>query len=167
MIEIKQRCTGAVLYTHDKASGMTMRHALEAAAKSGADLRGAYLRGADLREADLRGAYLRGADLSEADLSVADLSGADLRGADLRGADLLGEKIKICPISIFGLTWDVLITDAWMTIGCERHTHADWARFDDARIRDMESRAAGFWAANKEFLLAACAAHAARVAAAD
>ena len=98
---------------------------------------------------------------------MADLSGADLRGADLRGADLLGEKIKICPISIFGLTWDVLITDAWMTIGCERHTHADWARFDDARIRDMESRAAGFWAANKEFLLAACAAHAARVAAAD
>ena len=94
------------------SSGLAMRHALERATKSSADLSSAYLRGADLRganlrdaylrgadlssaylsDADLRDAYLSGADLSSAYLSGADLSGADLRGADLRGADLSGVR---------------------------------------------------------------------------
>jgi len=85
--------------------------------------------------------------------------------ANLRGANLRGEQIKICPISITGLTWDVLITDAWLEIGCERHTHAEWAAFTDAQIDDMDLRAKDFWSANKAFLLGACTAHAARAAA--
>ena len=46
-IEIKH-LSGRVLYTHQPAdsSGLTMRHALESASGSGADLRGAVLRGA-------------------------------------------------------------------------------------------------------------------------
>ena len=104
-IEIKH-WTGRVLYTHqpEDLSGLTMRHAMEAASKSdadlsGADLRGADLSGADLRGAVLRGAVLRGAVLSDAVLSDADLSGADLRGAvlsdaDLRGADLSGAVLS-------------------------------------------------------------------------
>ena len=58
-IQIKNRFTGAILFTHE-----------------GADLRGANLRGADLEGADLEGADLEGADLE----------GANLRSADLRGA---------------------------------------------------------------------------------
>jgi hypothetical protein len=100
--QIVHRWTSAVLFEcdvpADLASGLRMRHALEAATKaradlsgaylSGAYLSGAYLRGADLSGADLRGADLRGADLSGADLSGADLRGAYLRDAYLRGADL-------------------------------------------------------------------------------
>jgi hypothetical protein len=81
-------------------SGLAMRHALEAAVKSGADLSGADLRGAYLRGANLSGAYLRGADLSGADLSGADLSGAYLRGADLsgaKGAELAIARTRILP----------------------------------------------------------------------
>ena len=97
-VEIKQRYTGAVLFAFDVpegvASGMAVRHALEAAVKSDANLRDAYLSGADLRDAYLRGADLRGADLRGADLRGADLSGADLRGADLSGADLSGAGLS-------------------------------------------------------------------------
>ena len=88
-ITIRNRWTEATLFEFDatdeqQASGMAMRYALEAATRSGANLRGA----------DLRGAYLSDADLRDADLSDADLRGADLRGADLRGADLRGAYLR-------------------------------------------------------------------------
>jgi hypothetical protein len=80
-------------------SGLAVRHALEQATKSGADLRGADLRGAYLRGADLSGAYLRDADLSGADLRGADLRGAYLRGADLRDAYLRGAYLRDADLS--------------------------------------------------------------------
>ena len=76
-VEIKNRWTGAVIYTHD-VEGATVRDAVLAARAAGA-----YLRGADLSGADLSGANLSGANLSGANLRGANLSGAYLRGADL------------------------------------------------------------------------------------
>ena len=87
----------------------TMRGAVSAALKSGADLRDADIRGAnlsgadlrdadlsgaDLRDADIRGANLSCADLSSADLSSANLSCADLSSANLSGADLSGTNLR-------------------------------------------------------------------------
>ncbi len=123
-IEIKH-LDGRVLYTHqpEDSSGLTMRHVLEAATKSGADLsravlsgadlrdadlREADLRYADLREADLRGADLRYADLREADLRYADLREADLSGADLRGADLSGAVLSDADLRYADLRYAVL-----------------------------------------------------------
>ena len=71
---IKHRVSGAVLFSLGCGS---FKLCVEAAVKSGADLRGAYLRGADLRDADLRGAHLRDADLGGADLID---GGQDARG---------------------------------------------------------------------------------------
>jgi len=90
LIEIKNRWNGNVLFSLEIGS---IKLAVEAAIKSGADLRSADLRSAYLRSADLSGANLSGADLSGANLSgaylrSADLSGANLRSADLRSADL-------------------------------------------------------------------------------
>ena len=59
-IEIKNRCTGNVLFDFEIESNSTKK-TLAVAIKAGADLSGA----------DLGGAYLRGADLSGADLSDA------------------------------------------------------------------------------------------------
>ncbi|CUJ41987.1 Type III effector pipB2 [Achromobacter xylosoxidans] len=111
---IKNRWTGAVLFTADvpegTESGMVVRVALEQAVEAranlgdanlgganlgdanlrGANLRGAYLGGANLRGANLRGAYLGGAYLRGANLGDANLRGANLRGANLRGANLRG-----------------------------------------------------------------------------
>ena len=64
--EIKSRWIGDVLFSTEADS---LRLAVEAAVKSGANLSRANLSEADLRGADLRGANLRGADLYGSDAS--------------------------------------------------------------------------------------------------
>ena len=182
-IQILSRFTGAVLFEHEAENNtikLTMLAALEIRADlreadlRGADLRGANLIGADLRGANLIGANLREAnlreaDLSEADLRVADLSEADLRGADLREAnlrganlrwaDIDGDKITNNPIVITGLQWWILITDNYLRIGCQRHSHAKWAEMSNDDIDVMNSSALDFWKQWREPLLAMCKAH--------
>jgi uncharacterized protein YjbI with pentapeptide repeats len=156
-----------------QASGLAMRHALDAAVASRADLSGANLSGANLSCANLSGANLSGANLSGANLSGANLSGADLSGADLSGANLSGAtwrgiKITRAPLQLYGLHWTVVVLDAHMQIGCELHPLADWAAFDDARICAMDGRhALRFWRANKAALLALAAADGRGVTAAE
>ena len=137
-MEIKNRWTGKVLKEVDD------------------DLSGANLSGADLS-----GAALRYADLSGADLSGADLSGADLRYANLSCANLRGEKLRSTPVFIHGLPWLVTVTNEFLTIGCQRHSHAEWAEFDDEKISRMEYRALDFWRRWKTVLLGVCAIQAA------
>src|SRR5574337_1587496 len=103
-LQIKHRYTGAVLFECAAESGMTMRHVLERAVASGAnlsrsDLSGSNLSysnlsGSDLRGSDLRGSDLSGSDLRRSDLSYSNLSGSDLRGSDLRGSDLRGSNLS-------------------------------------------------------------------------
>ena len=184
--QIKHRFTDAVLFEQE-GSGMSLRDTLESAVRAGTNLRGADLRGADLYGADLRSANLRGADLYGANLRGADLRGADLYGADLRsanlrgadlrganlygadlrganlyGANLDGEIIKRAPLVVTGLKWSVLITDSFLRIGCQRHSHADWANFSDEQIAQMDSSASAFWTTWKAPLLSMCAAHTAQ-----
>jgi hypothetical protein len=97
MVQIKNRFTNVVIYTHDGEN-------LSRADLSGADLSGANLSGANLSRADLSGANLSranlyGADLSRANLSDADLSGADLSGANLYGANLSGANLSRADLS--------------------------------------------------------------------
>ena len=138
--EIKNRWTGVTIYQDEAES---LRLLIEAAVKSGANL--------------------YGADLSGANLYGADLYGANLSGANLSGAKIDGEEITIPPVSIGGLKWLALITDNYLRIGCQRHTHAEWAGFDDEQIEDMSGGAPEFWAQWKAPLLAMCAAHASKV----
>jgi len=184
--QIKHRITDAVLFEQE-GSGMSLRDTLESAVRAGANLYGANLRGANLRGANLYGANLYGADLYGAnlcganlcganllgaDLCGANLYGANLRGADLCGAnlyganlcgaDLYGEILKRTPLTVTGLRWFVLITDGFLRIGCQRHSHADWANFSDEQIAQMDSHASAFWTTWKAPLLSMCAAHAAQ-----
>ena len=134
--QIKHRFTDAVLFEQE-GSGMSLRDTLESAVRAGANLRGANLDGANL-------------------------DGANLCGADLRGADLDGEILKRTPLTVAGLRWFVLITDGFLRIGCQRHSHADWANFSDEQIAQMDSSASAFWATWKAPLLSMCAAHTAQ-----
>jgi len=179
VIQIKSRFTGNVLKEVDAANlrGANLRAAdlraadlrdanlcdanLRGANLRYADLRGADLCGANLRDADLRGADLCDADLRGADLCDANLCGADLRGADLCGANLRGEKLKSIPVFIYGLKWFVTVTNEFLTIGCQRHTHAEWAAFSDEQISDMDEGALNFWQMWKPSLLSVCAVQAA------
>ena len=168
MIEIKNKYTGAVLYTHNgnTLSRANLRGAdLPRADLRGVDLGGANLCGANLCDADLRGADLsradlRGAGLSRADLRGANLCGADLYGADLYGADLFGQKIQKTPIQINNLTWDILITEHHMKIGCQVHTHQEWEDFTGDEISNMEDGAVEFAEKWRSILLMMCREHA-------
>jgi len=186
-IEIKSRYTESVLFSHDVDEN-TLKISLLAALKAGADLCGANLcganlYGANLRVADLSGADLRCSDLRESNLRESNLLGSDLRGADLLGADLCGanlyganldganlyganldgEKILQNPIKMIGHQYWILITDSFMRIGCQRHTHQQWAEFDSKQIDDMDSHATEFWNQWEAPLLAMCKAHSDKV----
>ena len=137
--QIKHRWNDSVLFEcdvpDDLDSGLRTRHALEKAVASRADLSGADLSGANLSDANLSGAYL----------SDANLSGAKWRD---------GITLTKPPIQLLGMHWRVTILDAHMQIGCELHSLADWAIYDDARIAQMDGRAAlRFWRAHKDVLL--------------
>ena len=58
-----------------------------------------------------------------------------------------------------GLKWCIIITEGFMVIGCERHTHANWESFDDEVIAGMNDDALAFWRVHKDALLAMCKAH--------
>jgi hypothetical protein len=158
-VQIKNRWNGEVLYTadipDDTPSGLEMRAALEKATQARANLARAYLAGAYLAGANLARANLAGADLARADLAGANLAGADLARANLAGAKWRdGVVISKTPIQLYGLHWVVTILDAHMQIGCELHSLAEWAAFDDTRIVAMDGRdALRFWRDHKEALL--------------
>ena len=155
-IEIKHRYTENVLYACDAEN---LKDAVIESVNKKTDLRGADLRDANLRDANLRGADFHDANLGGADLGGTNLRGVNLGGANLRGADFRGEKIAICPISMSGTTWDILISESYLVIGCQRHPHDEWKAFTADEINMMESRASTFWTANKTWLLSACKAH--------
>ena len=136
---IRNRWTNEVLFECEvpdgMASGLRTRHVLEQAVKARANLASANLTGAYLTGANLTGAYL---------------TGANLAGAKWRD----GVIINKAPVQVSGLLWFVTILDAHMQIGCELHSLADWASFDDRRIVEMGGRdALRFWRENKETLL--------------
>jgi uncharacterized protein YjbI with pentapeptide repeats len=117
MIEIEHRFKRTVLFAHD---GDSLRNAVLAAIKAGADLTGANLTGADLTWADLTRAdltranltwaNLTWANLTWANLALADLAGADLAGANLTWANLTGANLKGADLTgadltLANLTW--------------------------------------------------------------
>ena len=161
--QIKHRYTNAVLFEcdvpDDMESGLRTRHVLENAVDSGA-----YLSSANLSDANLSRANLSGANLSDANLSGANLSDAYLSRAYLSGAYLSDAKwcngitINYAPLQLSGLHWMVYILDNHMQIGCELHTLAEWAEFDDARIVAMDGKdALRFWRSHKAALLSLAA----------
>ena len=121
-----------------------------------------WLTGAVLFECDVPDAHSGMAArfaLEKATQSGANLYGADLYGADLSGAKIDGEEIKKLPVQIGGLAWDVLITEGFMRIGCQRHTHEAWAEFGPDEIHDMAGNATEFWEQWKAILLSICKEH--------
>ena len=136
LIKIKHRYTKNVLYSCDAEN---LRDAVENAIKAGANL--------------------AGANLTDANLTGANLTGAYLTGANMAGANIAGEKLAICPITIYGLYWNVLISEGFMKIGCQRHTHDAWKNFTISDIGNMHDQALEFWGANKTVLLKLCANH--------
>ena len=177
-IQIKNRWTDAVMFECELSAeclgmsvqfklGWVVKKAIEARAYldganlDGANLAGANLDGAYLADANLAGANLAGANLARANLARANLAGANLAGANLDGAYLADAKISDdititrTPLQILGLSYPVLVFDQHIKIGCEQHSIAEWAAFDNERIARMDGvRARRFWHRHKAAILA-------------
>jgi len=66
-------------------------------------------------------------------------------------------EVSKTPICLSGLQWYITITENHMFIGCQGHTHAEWASFDDDTIKRMDVRhALKFWEDNALILLTLC-----------
>lgn len=62
--------------------------------------------------------------------------------------------LKAPPIFIGHFTWDIIIFDSDMQIGCELHSLHDWETFTDEYIIFMGSKPGlRFWRRNKTMLL--------------
>ena len=140
--EVKSRWSGAVKFTAEIDCDENASHSV----KLGLAVKWGLKNDTDLRDTDLSGAVL---------------SGAVLRDTDLRGAKFgNGTTSNITPLQIIGLTWDVIIFDNTMKIGCQWHSLHDWELFDDDTIKRMDVRnAPQFWATNKDWLLGFAKAH--------
>ena len=130
--DVKSRFTGAVQFTAD----IDCEDDAPRAIKLGLAVKWAMKAGANFGNADLRGANLRGANLGGADLW-----GANLWGADLWGAHGINQYVKCIQIDTYPITYTAEV----IQIGCERHTHQEWAEFDDASILQMDGRKALTW----------------------
>jgi uncharacterized protein YjbI with pentapeptide repeats len=157
---------GAILYSANLYGATLTGANLYGANLTGANLTGTDLTGTDLTGANLYGANLYGAnltdtDLTDTDLTDAKLSRANLIGAYLTRANLDGEILSSkTPISLTNLKWPVLITDGYMRIGCQRHTHSEWGNFSDEEISKMAEGAGEFWKQWKIGLIEMCKVHA-------
>jgi hypothetical protein len=127
-VEIKNRFTGAVIFTTE----------VKASLSAGRRLGAAVLLAVKAR-ADLSGANLSGADLSGADLSGANLSGANLSGANLSGAYLSGAYLILDIGSPDGYRFVAVKHDGcvMLAVGCRWFTFAGAV----AHWRDREDRA--------------------------
>lgn len=127
---------------------------------AGTFLNGADLSGLDLTDQDLSGCDLSGVDFTEADLTRANLSNTLVTGINLTATKfsdtIWADKVHInkIPILIYGLPFEVQILDAHMLCGCELHTLAEWASFDDRRVAEMSAvKGLRAWKEHKDALL--------------
>jgi hypothetical protein len=70
------------------------------------------------------------------------------------------DNARVSPINVRGMFYNVTIIDAYMKIGCEKHTFDQWEEYDDRRILEMDGKSAlKFWKENKTILMAMCRNH--------
>jgi len=99
-------------------------------------------------------ANLTGATLNGATLTDANLTDANLTGANLNGANGVNDWIKFAQIERYAISYTADV----IQIGCQIHTHAEWAAFTDAQIRAMDGKAAlDWWGKYKDWLFATIA----------
>lgn len=158
-IEIKSWITGEVLFSHEQEDNTTAI-TLAASVKAGIKLVGADLSNSDFSKVEIRGAICINSSFVGSRFDGSRFVGSRFVGSSFDGSRFDDEQITKPPISLLNTGWPVLITQAFMRIGCQRHSHESWRGFSDNEINDMDSKALDFWKKWGPHLLALCAAHA-------
>ncbi len=122
-IEIKNRFTGEVIFSHE-CEGNTILITLLEAINCDVDLIDA-----DLSYANMRNANLYNANLYNADLSYADMRNANLIDADLSYANMSNAKgIDTAYMPIY-CKWSLAIKGDYIRIGCKEKTVEEWDKW--------------------------------------
>ena len=100
--------------------------------------------------------WLKDADTVDADVEWSLYGTLLWNRGEFRGGEFLGDKITSNPLSVYGLRWPVVISPFKMQIGCERHSHSEWAALNDAAINKMDRGALKFWREHRDTLLVLC-----------
>lgn len=78
------------------------------------------------------------------------MTGVDLTGIHFSRTRVDNDWLKI----IDDLRhWPVCYTDKHLTIGCQRHTIAEWQAFNDDEIDGMDELALAWWAKHKDTIM--------------
>ena len=122
----------------------------------GGEFCGGAFRGGEFLGGEFRGGEFCGGAFRGGAFRGGAFWGGEFLGGEFRGGEFWGEHITICPLSVYGLRWPVVIAGTQMHIGCERRKIDEWRTFDDATINKMDRGALKFWRANKATLLTIC-----------
>ena len=118
----------------------------------GGEFRGNFL-GGNFWCGNFLGGEFRGGEFRGGDFWDGNFLGGNFRGGNFWGGNFLGASISRRPITIYGLTWPVYITQAGAKIGCQAHSVAAWNTLSDSEINAMAPGALTFWRQNKELIL--------------
>jgi len=135
LYQIKHKLNDSILFELECGS---LKLAIEAAVKSGANLRNAYLYGANLYGSDLSGADLSGAYLYNVNLGDANLHGANLRDAYLGGSDLRNANLSNANLSNAYL-YDANLYGAYLDGAYLRGAYLRGTNLHGANLRDAKS----------------------------
>ena len=103
-----------------------------------------------LYNCDLSTAVFKDVKMSIVELLDCNMTGVDLTGIHFYRTQVDNDWLKI----IDDLRhWLVCYTDKHLTIGCQRHTIAEWQAFDDWYIDSMDERALAWWINNKDTIM--------------
>lgn len=69
-----------------------------------------------------------------------------LQEANLRGAAVI----------VFGMEWNIYITNGHIRIGCQSHPLEKWIGFSDDDISSMSGGALEFWSINRNWIISSC-----------
>jgi hypothetical protein len=152
MEQIKNRFTGEIM-----CGGLSLKVVLEKHKKwrngdkdgTRADFTDADFTGADLTGANLTRAYLERANFTDADLTGANFTDAYLAGANFTDADFTGVKaygytFYKPPLQVSD-KYNIEIWEGFMKVGCEKHTLAEWSKFTQKQIIEMDGKDAATW----------------------
>ena len=119
-------------------------------------IKGGVIKGGEIWGGEIRGGEIRGGVIRGGVIRGGEIRGGEIRGGVIWGGEIRGGVIKITPIFLAGLRWDITVTSEHMTIGCQHFTHKEWEGFTRVEITPMASKAWDWWKENKAMLFNFC-----------
>ena len=118
---------------------------------------GGEIWGGEIRGGVIWGGVIRGGEIWGGEIRGGVIWCGEIRGGEIWGGVIWGGVIRVSPIFISGLRWEITITASYLRIGCQQHEHDSWSKFERTDIMPMANEAWDWWKLHKDMLMALCA----------